>query len=98
MHKLLPDSVRGEDKEPGEFRREQNWIDAKGCRSFVPVSPLHLQTALDDWACYIHDDDIDHLLQLAVVHAQFELTHPFKDSNGRIVHLLLPLFLYQKKN
>lgn len=101
MHKILLDSVRGQDKEPGEFRRDQNWIGNKGCTikqaTFVPVSPLQLQTALDDWAQYIQNDDIDHLLQLAVVHAQFELIHPFKDGNGRIGRLLIPLFLYQKK-
>jgi Fic family protein len=101
MHRILLDSVRGRDKEPGEFRRDQNWIGSKGCTidnaSFVPVSPLHLQTALADWIQYIQSDDIDALLQLAVVHAQFELIHPFKDGNGRIGRLLIPLFLYQKK-
>lgn len=101
MHKLLLDSVRGRDKEPGEFRRDQNWIGSKGCKieqaTFVPVSPLQLHTSLDNWAAYIQSDDIDALLQLAVIHAQFELIHPFKDGNGRIGRLLIPLFLFQKK-
>lgn len=101
MHKLLLDSVRGLDKEPGEFRQDQNWIGSKGCKieqaTFVPVSPLQLQTSLDNWAAYIQSDDLDALLQLAVVHAQFELIHPFKDGNGRIGRLLIPLFLFQKK-
>lgn len=101
MHKILLDSVRGKDKEPGEFRRDQNWIGAKHCTieqaTFVPVSPLHLQSVLENWVKYIQHDDLDHLLQLAVVHAQFELIHPFKDGNGRIGRLLIPLFLYQKK-
>ena len=42
-------------------------------------------------------DDMDFLLQTAVVHAQFELLHPFKDGNGRIGRILIPLFLYQKQ-
>ena len=52
---------------------------------------------LKDWENYIGFDDMDFLLQTAVVHAQFELIHPFKDGNGRIGRILIPLFLYSKK-
>jgi len=101
IHAVLLDSVRGKNKTPGEFRITQNWIGAAGCKqedaTFVPVSPLQLQDALDAWIAYVQSDDIDALLQMAVVHAQFELIHPFLDGNGRIGRLLIPLFLYQKK-
>jgi Fic family protein len=58
---------------------------------------LVLQEYLEKWEAYVQGDDIDTLVQLAVMHAQFELLHPFKDGNGRIERLLIPLFLYQKK-
>lgn len=101
LHKILMDSVRGENKAPGEFRKDQNWIGFYGCRieeaSFVPPSPLQLHDYLLSWEKYLKIDDFDVLAQSAIVHAQFELLHPFKDGNGRIGRLLIPLFLYSKK-
>jgi len=101
LHKILLDSVRGQNKTPGAFRKDQNWIGKEGClmeeASFVPPSPLILEEYLQKWEAYIGFDEADFLLQTAVVHAQFELLHPFKDGNGRIGRLLIPLFLYQKK-
>jgi Fic family protein len=101
MHHTLMDGVRGKNKSPGSFRTDQNWIGKPGCSieeaSFVPPSPLVLQEYLEKWEAYIQGDEIDTLVQLAVMHAQFELLHPFKDGNGRIGRLLIPLFLYQKK-
>lgn len=101
LHKILLNSVRGQDKTPGEFRKDQNWIGNYGCTleqaSFVPPNPYQLQDHLEAWQKYMEFNDIDLLLQTAVVHAQFELLHPFKDGNGRIGRILIPLFLYQKK-
>lgn len=101
MHKLLLTSVRGHDKTPGQFRKDQNWIGKFRTpiekATFVPPSPMQLDNFLQDWQEYLKIDDSDVLLQLACVHAQFELIHPFKDGNGRIGRLLIPLFLYQKK-
>lgn len=101
LHKILLNSVRGQDKTPGEFRKDQNWIGSYGCpieqAAFVPPNPLQLQDHLEAWQSYMASSDIDLLLQTAVIHAQFELLHPFKDGNGRIGRILIPLFLYQKK-
>jgi Fic family protein len=101
LHRILMDSVRGKDKTPGEFRKDQNWIGKHGCTveqaTFVPPNPLQLPDFLQDWERYLDSDDVDFLLQTAVVHAQFELLHPFKDGNGRIGRILIPLFLYQKR-
>lgn len=101
MHAMLMDSVRGADKSPGQFRLEQNWIGSYDSKieqaSFVPPSPLQLLDFLERWETYIAGDDVDTLIQCAIVHAQFELIHPFKDGNGRIGRLLIPLFLYQKR-
>lgn len=102
LHRILLDSVRGQDKTPGEFRTDQNWIGRAGCSieqaTFVPPNPLQLLDHLQAWERYLDFDDIDFLIQTAVVHAHFELLHPFKDGNGRIGRILIPLFLYQKKS
>lgn len=101
LHHTLMNSVRGQDKTPGEFRLDQNWIGKMGCTreeaTFVPPNPIQLPDHLQAWAAYLDSDDVDFLIQTAVVHAQFELLHPFKDGNGRIGRILIPLFLYQKK-
>jgi len=100
LHKVLMSSVRGQDKTPGRFRQDQNWIGTPGCpieeASYVPPSPLRLNDHLQAWETYINGADFDVLAQAAVMHAQFELIHPFKDGNGRIGRLLIPLFLYAK--
>lgn len=101
LHRILMNSVRGQDKTPGEFRVDQNWIGKYGCTqeqaTFVPPNPIQLPDHLEAWERYLDSDDVDFLLQTAIVHAQFELLHPFKDGNGRIGRILIPLFLYQKK-
>jgi Fic family protein len=101
LHRILMNSVRGQDKTPGEFRKDQNWIGKHSCTidqaTFVPPNPIQLPDHLQAWEHYLGSDDVDFLLQTAVVHAQFELLHPFKDGNGRIGRILIPLFLYQKR-
>ena len=100
LHKELMDSVRGQDKEPGQFRKTQNWIGPYGCTqetaTFVPPRPLQLMDHLEAWQTYLSMDDFDPLAQAAIVHGQFEILHPFKDGNGRIGRLLIPLFLTSK--
>jgi Fic family protein len=101
MHAMLLDSVRGADKSPGEFRKTQNYIARPGATieqaSFVPPSPFQIQNFLEQWETYLRGEDIDPLVQTAIMHAQFEIIHPFNDGNGRIGRLLIPLFLFQKK-
>lgn len=101
MHGVLMDSVRGANKSPGAFRTDQNWLGPSGCSineaTFVPPSPLQLLDHLQAFERYLAGDDIDSLVQVAIIHGQFELIHPFKDGNGRIGRLLIPLFLYQKR-
>ena len=101
MHAILMDSVRGAEKSPGQFRIDQNWIGASDSTietaKFVPPDPIQLPNHLEAFERYISGEDIDTLIQCAVVHAQFEILHPFKDGNGRIGRLLIPLFLFQKR-
>jgi Fic family protein len=99
---MLMQGVRGRDKAPGNFRNEQNWIGSKGCTieeaSFIPVSPEHLQSGMDVWERYLGSTtEPDALVQLAIVHVEFEALHPFMDGNGRLGRMLIPLFLSQRK-
>jgi len=101
MHCILMEGVRGESKDPGNFRRVQNYIGVPGSKQedarFVPPTVPIMTEALDKWEKYIHSDDKDVLVQLAIIHAQFEIIHPFLDGNGRMGRILIPLFLYHKK-
>lgn len=101
MHSHLMYGVRGESKDPGNFRRIQNYIGSPGSKieeaRFIPPSVPDMLEALDNWEKYLHYDDKDILVQLAIVHAQFEIIHPFLDGNGRMGRILIPLFLYHKE-
>lgn len=101
IHQILMEGVRGESKDPGNFRRIQNYIGTQGSpienARFVPPSVPDMMEALYDWEKYMHYEDKDVLVQLAIVHAQFEIIHPFLDGNGRIGRILIPLFLYHKE-
>ena len=101
VHQRLMQGVRGSEKTPGEFRIDQNWIGRNGSRMeqarFIPPNPLVLPQALDAWASYLASEDEDPVLQVAIAHAQFEILHPFKDGNGRIGRMLIPLLLFQRK-
>jgi Fic family protein len=101
LHANLLDSGRGRDKNPGRFRTTQNYIGKPGSKieeaDFVPPTPLDLMRYLDNWEKYYHAVRPDPLVQLAVVHAQFEIIHPFSDGNGRLGRMLVPLFLFERK-
>jgi Fic family protein len=100
-HAMLMNGVRGRDKDPGSFRTEQNWIGKTGCQieeaAFVPIPQPHLSAGLEAWGRYVVSaEEPDPLVQLAIVHAEFEALHPFKDGNGRLGRMLIPLFLHPR--
>lgn len=101
IHEILLSGVRGENKNPGNFRTTQNWIGSPGCKidqaTFVPPSPDKIKEGLNNLEKYIHSEEKDFVVQLAIIHAQFEMIHPFNDGNGRLGRILVPLFLYDKK-
>lgn len=96
-HAVLMQGVRGRNKAPGEYRRVPNWIGPEGCTMeqarFVPCAVDHLPAAMQAWEGYMHGTAPDRLVQLAILHAEFEAIHPFLDGNGRLGRLLIPLFL-----
>lgn len=100
-HFVLMQGVRGRDKTPGSYRPDQNWIGPKGCiideAGFVPIAPEHLVAGMGAWETYVNSEtELDPLVQLAIVHLEFEALHPFKDGNGRLGRMLVPLYLYKK--
>ena len=100
-HAVLLESVRGQEKNPGEFRYSQNWIGGQGSSlknaRYIPPNPEDMLTAMSDLEKYINsDDNLDPLIQAALIHYQFETTHPFLDGNGRVGRLLITLFLMEK--
>lgn len=101
LHAVLLDSVRGRDRGPGEFRRALVWIGAPGtpieAARFIPPDPARLPKLLANLESYWRGAELDPLVQLALIHAQFEILHPFRDGNGRIGRMLVPLYLFEKK-
>lgn len=102
LHKMLLDSVRGQNKAPGQIRKNQVFIGPYGATideaTFIPPEPQYIPALFSNLENYIHSEDvIDPLVQIAIAHYQFEAIHPFKDGNGRVGRLLIPLFLYEKK-
>lgn len=100
IHSVLLEKVRGRYKSRGKFRNKQNWIGNPGCpiekATFVPPEPIYLIEHLSTFEKYLHYDEKDRLVQLAIIHAQFEMIHPFLDGNGRVGRIIIPLFLYEK--
>jgi len=101
LHGVLMEGVRGEHATPGEFRQSQNWIGPPGCTlneaTFVPPPVPEMLECLDQLEKFLHArSDLPFLVQLALIHYQFETIHPFLDGNGRIGRLLTTLFLCQK--
>lgn len=98
-HQVLMDGVRGQHRAPGEFRRVPNWIGPPNCgieeAKFVPISSDRLDEGMDRWQRYAHEDALDRLVQLALLHVEFEALHPFLDGNGRVGRMLVPLYLWQ---
>lgn len=100
IHGILLQGVRGEWKEPGEFRGSQNWIGGASIEqaSFVPCPPQELINALGDLEKFFYNNSkIPVLLKTGLIHAQFENIHPFLDGNGRIGRLLITFYLCQQK-
>jgi len=97
IHGILLREGRGSSKNPGEFRRSQNWIGGSrpGNAAYVPPSPKYLMACLDSFEKFLHNqpERTPLLLKSALAHVQFESIHPFLDGNGRLGRLLITFML-----
>ena len=100
-HKVLMQGVRGQEKNPGEFRNSQNWIGAANSTiqtaRYVPPTVEDMIESMSDLEKFINLSEMDILLKAALAHYQFETIHPFLDGNGRIGRMLIVLMLLNEK-
>jgi Fic family protein len=95
IHDVLLRKGRGSSKQPGEFRRSQNWIGGTrpGNAIFIPPPPSEMMACLDNFEKFLHEETTPALIRAALAHVQFESIHPFLDGNGRLGRLLITLML-----
>jgi Fic family protein len=101
IHQELMQGVRGAERNPGEFRRSQNWIGAGGCSlaeaSYIPPPPHQMLQSLDNLEKFLHSPQpMPTLIKVGLAHAQFETIHPFLDGNGRTGRLLITFLLCEQ--
>jgi Fic family protein len=98
IHAILLSHGRGSDKEPGEFRRSQNWIGGTrpGNAAFVPPPPELVMECMGQLEKFLHEERADTplLIKAGLAHVQFETIHPFLDGNGRLGRLLVTFLLH----
>lgn len=97
IHAVLLAAGRGSEKEPGEFRRSQNWIGGTrpGNAAFVPPPPELVLECMGKLELFLHEEkpELPLLVRAGLAHVQFETIHPFLDGNGRLGRLLITFLL-----
>lgn len=102
VHERLLSGIRGQEKNPGEYRKSQNWIGPSGCTlreaRYIPPNIDDMIEAMERLEDYINNGtEYDPLIRIALIHYQFETIHPFLDGNGRVGRILILLYLIEQK-
>jgi Fic family protein len=102
IHGVLMQGARGDHKDPGEFRRSQNWIGLRGGSladaAFVPPPTVELDRLLGNFETFAREPGVlPALVHAGIAHAQFETIHPFLDGNGRVGRLLITFLLVHER-
>jgi len=99
LHRTLLSSVRGKEKDPGNFRRTAVHLGKPGSKvdkaAYIPPKPDDITGLMKNWVEFVHQSEYDVLIKVAVSHYQFEAIHPFMDGNGRVGRLLIPIIMYE---
>ncbi len=102
VHRTLLGGTQRTEQVPGELRHGPSRVGRPGVAAaaerthYVPIEASELPDAVGKWERYIHETVPDRLIQLAILHAEFEALHPFAEGNGRLGRMLVPLFLWQQ--
>lgn len=101
LHRTLLTSVRGKEKDPGNFRRTTVHLGKPGSKvdeaAYVPPKPDDITQLMKNWVEFVHESEMDLLVKVAISHYQFEAIHPFMDGNGRVGRLMIPIIMYEQK-
>lgn|SRR5690625_328784 len=101
LHRTLLSSVRGRERNPGNFRRTAVHLGKPGSpveeAAYIPPRPDEITELMKNWVEFIHYSEMDTLLKVAIAHYQFEAIHPFMDGNGRVGRLLIPIIMYEQE-
>lgn len=87
--------------QPGDLRQIVVWIGGRGdiaYSTYNPTPPADIAPCLEDTMKYMRCEGMQAMYQsfivrMAIAHAHFEAVHPFRDGNGRVGRLLLPLMM-----
>ena len=86
---------------PGELRKRVVWIGGgknMANSDFNPPPPSRVPQCMDEQVAYLRTEGMQPfqqsvILRLAIAHSHFEAVHPFRDGNGRVGRLLIPLMM-----
>ncbi len=101
IHQTLLSSVRGKERNPGNFRSTTVHLGKPGSTVdeaiYIPPKPVDITDLMKNWVRFVHEYEMDLLVKVAISHYQFEAIHPFLDGNGRVGRLLIPIILYEQE-
>jgi len=99
LHTTIMTGVRDEGDETGSFRSQPVHIPPPEPHRapFIPPAPSRIPGLIESLVTYITQGGPYHeLVDLGIVHYQFETIHPYGDGNGRLGRLLITLQLIQQ--